>query len=143
MNRAAFFGASVPQLLALGPGARGVPRTLPDIEKGVALCLSAEERLAHNQTLFREVNERIQDLGNPAGATEFLCECSDQVCIAPIELTFGEYERVRSDSTWFLVKPGHQIAEIERVVSEDERFLVVEKVMAQDDLEATDPRASG
>jgi hypothetical protein len=104
---------------------------------------TAQERLAHNQTLFREVNERIQDLGNPAGATEFLCECSDQVCIASIELTFGEYETIRSDSTWFLVKPGHQIPEIERVVREDSQFVVVEKFVAQDDLEATDPRASG
>jgi hypothetical protein len=104
---------------------------------------TAEERLAHNQTLFREVNERIQDLGNPAGATEFLCECSDQLCITSIELTFGEYEKVRSDSTWFLVKPGHQIPEIERVVSGDHHFLVVEKGVAQDDLEATDPRSSG
>ena len=104
---------------------------------------TAQERLAHNQTLFREVNERIQDLGNPAGATEFLCECSDRVCIASIELTFGQYETVRSDSTWFLVKPGHQIPEIERVVSENGHFVVVEKFVAHDDLEATDPRTDG
>jgi hypothetical protein len=65
------------------------------------------------------------------------------VCIASIELTFGEYETVRSDSTGFLVTPGHQIAEIERVVSEDKHFVVVDKVVALDDLEATDPRSSG
>ena len=70
------------------------------------------ERLAHNQALFREVNERIQYLGevnerigySAEGATsEFVCECGSTECISTIELTVVEYERVRSNPTWFVI----------------------------------------
>jgi len=42
-------------------------------------------------------------------------------------LTVAEYERVRSDPTHFAVLRGHDIAEVERIVEENERFVVVEK----------------
>jgi hypothetical protein len=36
------------------------------------------QRLARNQVPFREVNERLREvLDDSAGATEFLCECSN------------------------------------------------------------------
>ena len=39
-----------------------------------------ERRLAENETIFRSVNERIEQLarpqGNDAHVFEFLCECS-------------------------------------------------------------------
>ena len=88
------------------------------------------ERLARNQSLFSEVNERIQYLAEvnerigylPEGATsEYVCECSSTECISTIELTVVEYERVRSNPTWFVIKPDHDVAQVERVVSRDRR----------------------
>jgi hypothetical protein len=45
------------------------------------------QQLARNQTLFREVNERMSELLE-AGAcpTEFLCECGQTDCIVTIAL---------------------------------------------------------
>ena len=99
------------------------------------------ERLARNQALFREINERIETIAGDTEAVEFVCECSNPDCISTIELNVGVYERVRSNATWFVVKPDHDIPQIERVVSRDDGYAVVEKLIAEEYMEATDPRS--
>ena len=60
-----------------------------------------------------------------------------------MELQIGEYERIRSNSTWFFVKRGHDIPEIECVVSQDDGYAVVEKLVATDFAREADPRSDG
>jgi hypothetical protein len=104
------------------------------------MAVSAD-RLARNQVLFREVNERLREmLDESVGATEFLCECSDTDCTENVSLDIPEYERVRARSNQFVVAPGHEIPEIERVVSNGGRYLLVEKTREADYVERTDPR---
>lgn len=89
------------------------------------------ERAACNQTVFREVNENIAkltDLVTETGYNVFICECSDTACAESLEITAAEYEAVRSDGARFVVVPGHQLDEVERVVDGNGRFLVVEKL---------------
>jgi hypothetical protein len=81
---------------------------------------------ARDQSLFREVNERIDELGGPYDL-EVLCECANRACADPIPLKQGEYDGVRAKATHFFVKPGHLIPEIERVVGETDRYMIVEK----------------
>ena len=84
---------------------------------------------ARTQSLFREVNERIEEVTagrNPHG--EIVCECADQTCAETIQLTLDEYDAVRRTAAHFLVRPGHEVPKIERVVEETERYAVVEKV---------------
>jgi hypothetical protein len=100
------------------------------------------ERLARRQTLFREVNERIDDLTDGEDESiEILCECSDTECLVTLELPRKDYERVRSVATWFAVERGHEIPEIERVVGEFDGYAVVEKTVGQDYAEETDRRS--
>jgi hypothetical protein len=110
------------------------------------------ERLARNQSLFIEVSERIQYLAevnerigySAEGATsEFVCECSNTECTSTIELTVVEYERVRSNPTWFVIKADHDLAQIERVVSRDDGYAVVEKLILEEYMQETDPRSDG
>jgi hypothetical protein len=110
------------------------------------------ERLARNQGLFREVNERIEYLAEvnerigylaEGARNEFVCECSNPECIETIELNLKAYERIRSNPTSFLIKPDHDISQIERVISRDDGYAVVEKLIAQEYLEETDPRSDG
>jgi hypothetical protein len=90
------------------------------------------ERVARNEDLFREVNERISDiaeglgLNDPAKAS-FVCECSRTTCTGQIELTLEEYTWVRSDGKRFVCLSGHEDPERESVVAETDRFIVVEK----------------
>ena len=98
-----------------------------------------------NEALFRKVNERIEDVSTTfvpdEERQEFLCECHDPACTEKVSATRAEYEEVRAVATHFLVLPGHQDPDIEQVVSQNERFLVVEKKgQAAQEAEESDPR---
>jgi hypothetical protein len=93
--------------------------------------MTTTDELARRQTVFREVNENIASLTNLLSETDyqlFICECSDTDCAESLDLSADEYEAVRASGTRFVVKPGHQLAGIERVVEGNGRFLVVEKI---------------
>jgi hypothetical protein len=88
------------------------------------------EQIARTEALFRNVNEEIRDASGrfEAEVGEFVCECSDPTCTEHVEVPLEEYEEVRSDPTRFLVRPGHVKGPIERVVSRNHRYTVIEKV---------------
>jgi hypothetical protein len=105
-----------------------------------------EKRLAKNEALFREVNERVNDVAadhGVGGVDEYLCECANADCTFKIPLKAGEYETVRADPTQFVVLPLHYTPEIEELVTENERFWIVRKSgEAGDYVEKLDPRTS-
>ncbi len=94
--------------------------------------MNEQERRATTEALFRNVNERIAESAEQfeAGHTEFVCECSDPSCTHRVAASLVEYEEVRDEPTTFLVVPGHEQRDIERVVSDVGRFRIVEKVQA-------------
>jgi hypothetical protein len=91
--------------------------------------LNDHERRATTEALFRDVNERIAESAErfEAGESEFVCECSDPECTHRLSASLAEYEEVREDPTTFLVAPGHEEGDIERVVSDRGRFRIVKK----------------
>jgi hypothetical protein len=106
-----------------------------------------EERLARNESLFRDVNERIESAATKLSPmfTEFMCECADQTCFEHVSLTLEEYTSIRnSGPTFFVVTPGHGNSEIERVVGgEGDRYEIVEKIgTAAEVATALNPRPS-
>lgn len=90
-----------------------------------------DRRLAENEAAFRDVNESIRYVAANAVDTvqtmHLVCECGDDTCAEFVDVTVAEYEAVRAVPTHFLVLSGHVLGEIERVVSSNERFAVVEK----------------
>ena len=86
------------------------------------------QRAARNQSLFREVNERIEDLSSSATFATFVCECMSETCDESMSLTVEEYEHIRSTGNRFLVRPGHYEPDIEEIVEGNDRFLVVAKL---------------
>jgi hypothetical protein len=92
-----------------------------------------EARAARNQSLFREINERIEDLS--AGfelrppVAEWICECANDTCTERIQMSAAEYEAVRSTGNRFLVAPGdeHVWPDVERVTERNNRYWTVEK----------------
>jgi len=58
---------------------------------------------------------------------EMICECGNASCSRPIAIAVLEYERVRSDPVHFAVVRDHMIGDIEVVVEENGRFVVVAK----------------
>jgi hypothetical protein len=88
-----------------------------------------EERAARNEVVFRHVNEEVAALGEGSGSggASFVCECSETMCIERIAVPLELYEAVRANPRQFIVKPGHEHPELERVVDTRDGYLVVEK----------------
>src|SRR4051794_27012529 len=102
-------------------------------------------RAAQNQSLFREVNERIEELGDGHGFSrlDFACECAIGTCWQPIALSIAEYGPGRAVPPRFAVAPddAHVVPVVERLVERSERYWVVEKFDAAGELaEALDSR---
>jgi hypothetical protein len=78
-----------------------------------------EHRIATNEALFRDTNERIARKDAPrADRLEIICECGDPDCLERISVSVDEYEQARSEPTLFLAKSGHIKTGAEQVVAE-------------------------
>ena len=89
-----------------------------------------KKRMAHNEAVFRSVNEEIETVrgpDEPGETTAFVCECADPECAQTIELTAAQYADVRSGERRFVVLEGHERPEIEDVVGGGDGFAIVEK----------------
>lgn len=103
-----------------------------------------EKRMAENETLFREVNERVSTLSDRLGPDvpyEYLCECANPDCTFRIALSTSEYEGIRADPRQFLVLPMHYTPEVETLVAENHAYWIVRKTgEAGEFVEQLDPR---
>ncbi len=104
-----------------------------------------QERLARNEALFRDVNERVRAIatvhGRDAHVYEFFCECSNTDCTFQLQATLAEYEAVRAHGDRFLIAPEHSLPDIEVVVERTDAWWVVEKRGEPGELvEQLDPR---
>jgi hypothetical protein len=108
------------------------------------------DRVAQNQSVFREANEGIEksaeQIGVDARAIPFICECPDRRCTSLTRLSLLDYDRVRSSGRWFLVVPGHEICvvdgeEVAEVYERNNDFTIMQKVgRAGEVAEELDPR---
>ena len=77
-----------------------------------------QRRFGRNQAMFREANERIEDVNRAFAAVtdtfQIICECRDETCMEQLSVSVADYERVRADSTHFLLARGHENPEIGR-----------------------------
>ncbi len=112
------------------------------------MSADVEQRLARNESRFREINERIE----PSNAAhhwvnppfpDWVCECAQTNCTVAVRLAVTEYEAVRSNPAHFLVAPSdeHVDHDVEQLVDRYERYWVVEKIgLAGKVSEDLDPR---
>jgi hypothetical protein len=92
---------------------------------------SREERIGLNEAVFRQINERIEDLSERFDVRgqklDLICECGDGNCTERISMTHAEYEDLRTDSQQFAVSPGHEYGDIEEIVARREGYDIVRK----------------
>jgi hypothetical protein len=98
-----------------------------------------DKRIAKNETVFRAANREIEQADQAGGAgpdqlIEVLCECGRQECGGVITLTVADYDGVHSQADRFVILPGHESAEIEKVVEERAGYLVVDKFGEAEDI---------
>jgi hypothetical protein len=109
-----------------------------------------QARAARNQSLFREVNERVKDVNDNVHAftsvSDWVCECANDSCVERIEMGTHEYEHVRADGARFFVAPSkeHVWPDAERVIERHANYWVVEKIELAATIAAKqDPRSDG
>jgi hypothetical protein len=89
-----------------------------------------QRRIGENEALFREVNERVQELDRRFGAAssfEIVCECGDETCFERIPIARAAYGSLRADGATFAVSPGHIAPDVEGVVEEHGAYWVIGK----------------
>jgi hypothetical protein len=90
-----------------------------------------KRRIAENEAIFRAVNDQIRGVTATLASTgetiTVVCECGTSSCTDQFDVGLADYARVRSDSTLFLTRPGHDFPETETVVEKSERYWIVQK----------------
>jgi hypothetical protein len=89
-------------------------------------------REAALQCLIRDANEDLERLNvalvKGAARTALRCECGDPACQASVTLSHAEYEAVRAYGSHFFVGVNHENPESAWVLSENERFAIIDVV---------------
>jgi hypothetical protein len=106
----------------------------------------SERRLGENEVVFRRLNEQVKkgveetnriaiednqksmviDFDDET-PLQFYCECSDENCVKRVVIDYTEYNRIHEQRDHFVVVPGHELPDIERVIRKEDKFNVVEK----------------
>jgi hypothetical protein len=106
-----------------------------------------EERMALNESLVREANERIERAAEKMdlfGSIPFICECAAEDCMEIVRLTFEGYDEIRRDPRLFFCVPGHEALAVETGaacrVREGDAYVVVEKIGVAGEIAAQEYR---
>jgi len=107
-----------------------------------------EERIARNEAMFREANERAkvwEERHRLDSEVElYFCECAKPECLEKVSLREADYERVRSDPRRFVIVPGHELPDVETVIERNEGWAIIEKAPeVARTVGALDPRSDG
>jgi hypothetical protein len=106
--------------------------------------VSFADAAAHNEEVFRSINERIDEGAKQHGVDQLLpfhCECATHGCVETIDLAPAEYDRIAANVACFVVAPGHEKTGVEAVVERHRSYLVVEKIgEARAEIEREHPR---
>lgn len=90
-----------------------------------------DRRIGENESLYRSINERIEDLNTAFGmVTEtmtVICECGELECHEQIVLDVPTFEHVRAEPTQFVVVPGHELPDVETVVERHDAYNILRK----------------
>ena len=88
-------------------------------------------KIGVNEAMFRQVNERIEDLATTFALQdrplELICECGDASCTEQITIAIDTYEAIRKDPTLFVVYPKHEIPDVEEIVEQRSGYDVIRK----------------
>ena len=90
------------------------------------------KRVGLNEAVFRELNERLRELGERFGVgdnemLDLVCECGTETCTQRIAMSPSEYEELRADPGQFAIVPGHDQPDIEEVIARRRRYDVMRK----------------
>jgi hypothetical protein len=88
-------------------------------------------RVRKNEETFAKTNEQIRASAERYDFNEavpFLCECYEASCTESIRLSLSDYREARGEGVAFILLPGHDDPQVERIVAQGDGYVLVEKV---------------
>ncbi len=73
------------------------------------------------------IAEHLEAVATPPVSGGFVCECTDERCTDPIDLPLVDFRRIQRQRNCFVVAPGHELADLERLVEENDGYVVVHR----------------
>jgi CheY-like chemotaxis protein len=90
--------------------------------------LGAASQHSMRSAFSRAVNDDLIRLSAAhGGIRRIVCECSRRMCATLLDVTIAEYEAVRAHPTRLLVQPGHELEDVQRMVSRTRWVAVVQE----------------
>lgn len=85
---------------------------------------------ALNQRMEESLDHIRAEDGLPRDAPMALfCECSDIDCRERVHLQPGRFDEIHADPERFVLVPGHERLDVERVVDQESDYLIVRKIV--------------
>jgi hypothetical protein len=108
---------------------RGTPAAIAEslVRAGYHSQGGFEKRAAQAEQAFADLNDALTELHANSNWTTFVCECSNPLCTDSIELTAAVLASVHENRGYYVVKPGHEVPDVEQTVAEIDDLLVVKK----------------
>ena len=108
--------------------------------------ITSIRRLTENEAMFRKHNEKVTkelaEVERKAASSReekpvdfsnlvlhFFCECADEDCLDRIKIKVGDYTTLHQQRDHFVVKVGHQVKGVEKVIKKFSQYLVVQKLL--------------
>jgi hypothetical protein len=91
----------------------------------------SERRLKENEVIFQQANKGVADMitedDDSDPVVKFYCECSNMDCRERIPLKVSEYLDYHKNQRRFIALTGHEMPAIEKIVTKNKTFSVVQK----------------
>jgi len=86
-----------------------------------------EQRIVPTKEFFRRVNDAITHNGHSPAGHPYVCECANPYCTEKVDVTREDIKVLHSLSGHYIVLPGHELPDVERVVHATDRYMIVVK----------------
>lgn len=99
-----------------------------DLESGYPF-LESGYPFARPQSVYQDLRNQIarrNEDGHLSGPSVVYCDCCHADCYEEIELTAALYAAVRRRPSCFVLKPGHEKPEVERVMETHPGYVLTE-----------------
>lgn len=90
------------------------------------MTMARETRIVQTEEFYRQINDTIAKNGKRDGKA-YMCECANPYCNATMDVSTEDIEVLHSVPGYYIILPGHEIPDVEHVVSTTEKYAIVGK----------------
>jgi hypothetical protein len=90
------------------------------------MTMPREIRILETEEFYRQINDVIAKNGRRDDKA-YMCECANVYCNVSMDVSTEDIEVLHSVPGYYIILPGHEIPDVEHVVSTTEKYAIVVK----------------